>query len=317
MQQLIDGPPSTRPPLINPILPDDLTTAAKKIAHLSQTHYGWCPYDDIELMGPMGLERRVAYDAKGNFVTRLLRSQLHVYTNVEIKQLSEKDNNIPNGPKPLMEDVEKYAGTCCSEIEDAYGEWGYMRLAPLTGMPLSDTFAIFSVIQPFAFDLVELADELTHEAPKRIAAAAERDRTFNVAAAEETQELMIIGANRAIVLANRNINDLRKDMVAFVATKQGRSYPSPGDEHLFRQLRQPLPTRAESKANDDDTLKAILLKLIERDNAQAQDPVLTAALETIRRQDERQQAIEQELRELREKLTTKDAKAKGSDKGAH
>lgn len=303
MSQVLTQAAPSRAPLVNPALPSTQTVSAKKIELLSKTHYGWCPYGDIELMGPMGLERYVAYDANGNFATRLLRAQLLVFTNVEIKQLSDKDNNIPNGPPPLLEDVVKYAGTCIGELEDAYGGWGFMRLAPLTGLPPADAFRIMSTVQPYAFDMAELRDELGIEAIKRIAKAKAEDEKFADDWADQTRQLMQIGAQRAIVLAETNIGELRKDMVAYVATKVGRSYPSPGDIHLFHQLHEPLPSKVEHKAADDDVLRQLLTRVVERDlNAPPSqtDALLQQAMETIRKQDERQSAIEEELRLMRE-----------------
>lgn len=290
--------------LIAPILAQEQSRNEKRIAQLSATHYGWCPYDDIELMGPLGLERRVAYDEHGNFVTRLLRSQLHVYTNVEIRQLSEKDNNIPNGPPPAIEEIVKYAGTCIGEIEDGYGEWGYMRFAPLTGLPVDQAFRVVQVIQPVLYDLATLPRELAEEAPKRIAAATAADEKFPAEIAEEVRRIMQVGARRGVIYAQTIVEELRKDIAAFVGTKQGRSSASPGDKHAFEQLREPIPSTVGVQAKSDDEVRSLLVRLAEKELAgeqpNAQEAQLAQALEAMKRQEERQAALEEEVRQLRE-----------------
>lgn len=290
--------------LIAPVLAQEQSKNAKRIQQLSAMHYGWCPYDDIELMGPLGLERHIAYDEKGDFVTRLLRSQLHVYANVEISQISQRDNNIPNGPPPAMEEVVKYAGTCVSEIEDAYGAWGYVMLSPLTGLPVDKAFRIVQVVQPVAYDLVTLIRELREEAPHRIADALAADKEFPAADAEEVRKLMTVGAYRAGVHASSIVEELRKDVAAFVGTKQGRSSASPGDKHAFAQLQEPLPSTVAVQAKSDDEMRQLLIRLAEKDLAgetpNAQETQLAQALEAIKRQEARQAEMEEELKQLRE-----------------
>lgn len=314
--QIIDSQPPNPNVLIPPELAQKETLSAKKIALLSATHYGWVPYDYIELMGPMGLERRVAYKANGEFATRLLRSQLLVFTNVEIRELSQKDNNIPNGPKPVLEDVQKYAGTCASELEDAYGEWGFMMLSPLTGLTVPDAFRIFAVVQPLAFDLADLEDELGEKAITRIAEALAADETFPDATAEEARRIMVIGARRAVTYASNVVEALKTEMADRQGGGHGRSYASPGDAHAFRQLHQPVPSRlALAKPPQDEDIRALIKALAEKqlrgEEPNAQEAQFAMALELMKKSEERQNKLEEELQQMREAEAQRNASATG------
>ncbi len=292
-------------PLIPPVGVVKETLSQKKIAQLSAPHYGWCPYNDIELMGPLGLERHVAYNEKGEFATRLLRGQLLPFINVEIRQLSQKDNNIPNGPKPVLEDIVKYAGTCASELEDSYGDWGFMILTPLTGLSVEEAFSIFSVVQPAVYDLAALEDQLTIEAPQRIAEASAADPTFRDSDAEILRRMMVIGAQRAATHAGYVVETLRQDMADRQGGGHGRSYASPGDVHAFRQLRQPVPSRLSvAKTQTDDDIRALIKALAEKqlsgDVPNAQEAQFAMALELMKKSEERQARLEEEIRQMRE-----------------
>lgn len=314
--EIQDTLPTNTNVLIPPALAQKETLSAKKIAQLSATHYGWVPYDDIELMGPLGLERRVVLQANGDFATRLSRSQLLIFQNVAIRQLHENDNNIPNGPKPFFEEVPKYAGTCASEIEDAYGEWGFMTLWPLIGMTPQEAFRIFSVVQPLAFDLADLEVELGDKAITRIADALAKDETFPDATAEELRRIMVIGARRGVIYASNIVDTLRTEMADRQGGGHGRSYASPGDAHAFRQLHQPVPSRlALANPPGDNDIRALLKALAEKqlrgEEPNAQEAQFALALELMKKSEERQNRLEEELRGMREAEAQRNAAATG------
>jgi hypothetical protein len=287
-----------------PRLPVRATLTQKQIQQLSASHYGWCPYADIELMGPNGLERKVAYDEKGDLVTRLNRSDLLLFENIETKELSVKDNNIPNGPPPLLEDVVKYAASCIQELHDAtYGEWGFTILTPLTGLTAEAAWRIFQVIQPKRYDLATLDNEIRVEAKKRIAQAVAEDKDFSESVAEETRILMLNGANRAIRHARKVVNDLRTDMATFIGTKQGKSYADPADEHAFTQLHQPIPSPIAAREQSNDELQTLIkllaAKALQGDQPNAQESQLASALAAIESMRESQEALTAEVERLR------------------
>lgn len=302
MAEIIEIP--TADTVQRPPVPVRQSLSQKQIQQLSASHYGWCPYNDIELMGPTGLERKVAYDESGNLVTRLKRSELLLFENIETRELSAKDNAIPNGPPPLLEDVVKYAATCVSELHDAtYGEWGFTILFPLTGLSPEAAFSIFSVIQPRRYDLATLDNELRVEAKKRIAEAKAQDENFADDWAEQTRQLMLIGAGRAIALANSTVHKLRTDMATFIGTKQGKSYADPADEHAFAQLHQsvPSPIAAREQSNDDlqNIVKLLAMKQLQGDTPTAQESELgkaLAAIEAMRLQQEELVAQVEQMR---------------------
>jgi hypothetical protein len=312
-QIIIDGPPANES-LIAPILAAREALSSQKTKQLSANHFGWCPYDDIVLMGPMGLEKHVAYDHNGEFATVLKRSQLLVFQNVDIRKLSDRDNNIPNGPPPQMIDVVKYAATCAGEIQDGYGEWGFMLLMSLVGMEPSEAFGIFKVIQPAAFKLSTLEDELIYEAPKRIEAAREANPNFRDADAELTRREMLLGARRAIIKAENLVGELNKDMAAFVGTKQGKSMAFPGDLHALDQLDLQPPARIQPRADADlGDIRELLVRMAQRDLGtategalplNAQEAQLGQALAAIARMEKRQKAQDMELAALRKVAKT-------------
>lgn len=296
---MIDGPPPVQPPVH--ALVGSLT--AKQTEQMSAKHYGWCAYGNIELMGPNGLERHVAYAADGSFATSLERGQLLMFENVEVKEVDPKDNNIPNGPAAHLIAVQKYAIACIGEIADAYGEWGFVIL-PLTGTPAREAFRIFSVVQPHLYDLADLEEELINGAKKRIAAAVAEEEDFAVAKAEEVRRIMLIGARRAILFAQNIVNDLKKEQATFLGTKQGKSSATPGDEHAFRQLHEPVPSLLSTKAQGPDVMQQLLQLLAEKElrgqERSPQEEALAAALEAIKRQEERHA---QQMEEMRNEIS--------------
>jgi hypothetical protein len=293
-----------------PLMPVRQTLTQQQIALLSASHYGWCPYDNIELMGPTGLERKVAYDEKGDFVTVLPRSELLLFENIETRELSAKDNNIPNGPPPLLEEVTKYAAACVQEVHDAtYGEWGFVVLHPLTGLKPEKAFLIFSVIQPLRYDLAALDREIRFEAKKRIAQALAEDKEFPAEIAEQTRRVMLVGTTRAIAHARTLVHTLRTDMATFQGTKQGKSFAYPGDEHAFAQLHEPVPSPLAAKVQTDEDLQT-LVKLLAAKELRGGEPTpqegaLAQALASIEAMRLQQEAMASELAAMRAEETAR------------
>lgn len=316
---IIDGPPGTNDELIAPVLAAKEALSSLRTRQLSAMHYGWCPYDDIQLMGPTGLEKRVGYNERGEFATVLKRGQLLIFQNVDIRQLSATDNNIPNGPPPQLVDVVKYAATCAGEIQDAYGDWGFMLLMELVGMEPMEAFEIFKTIQPAVYKLATLEDELIYDAPQRILEAfgdggRGGKRTIEFAGiAERTRAEMLIGARRAITKAENLIGELNKDMAAFVGTKQGKSMAFPGDLHALDQLDMQAPARITPRSDAGlDDIKSLLMRMAERDlqrgerdapqlsaQDEAQGAQLLTALAALEKMEARQAQMEKEMKLLK------------------
>lgn len=334
-QLVIDGPPNrSNEELVAPELTAKEALSSKKIAQLSATHYGWCAYDNIDLMGPTGLERRVIYDANGDFGTMLRRGQLVVFQNVDIRMLDERDNNIPNGRPPQLVDVVKYAATCAGEIQDAYSDWGAVIFMQLIGMTPSAAFDIFKTIQPKPFKLAYLEDELIYEAPKRILKDIKSEARQIIA--ETTRKEMLIGARLSIMKAELKVDLLQTDIAAFPGTKVGKSRGDRGDLHAFDQLEleppAPISRQGAARGGDLNDIRELLARMAERDLARGttsakEDLQLSEALDTAQMaqlkqaleasatmqkkqeaMERKQKELENELRELR-KQANKAAKA--------
>ncbi len=236
-----DRIPAPRPPLSYAEACKRLSP--RRLKELAQTHYGWCPFDDIRLMGPGGLEKRVVRDTNGTFATVLPRGELIVFQNVKFFAFSEGDDDyFETKPRTMTEHL-KYAATCAGEIQDAYGDWGFVLLKSLTGMEPSDAAAMFHTIQPTTFPLSTLKDELIYEAPQRMRVSNFASNPLSKTIAEDTLFEMLGGARRAFARAEKLIiefDDLvGQQRISPFATGQGERWH--GFAHAFEQLGLDLP----------------------------------------------------------------------------
>src|SRR5574343_1624174 len=146
-------------------------TQAPRTASDTSTHYGYCAFKSINLTGPNGREYWVQPE-HSPFMNELPARQLIPFTNLEIgvpDEVAASQKGMRFSAIPIIR-KQRTAKECASEIEDAYQQWSFTILHPITGMDYDTAFRVFETIQPFVYLLKDLPSALGQDAIQRIAA---------------------------------------------------------------------------------------------------------------------------------------------------
>lgn len=270
---------------------------ASVYGNLSAIRYGWCPFKDIDLRGPLGLDTQVGH-------VLMERGALIAFTNVEYQEIDPLDVNTPNGAAPRMMAHEKFARACAEEIEASYSGWGFMLLHPLTGLSLEAAFEIFRVVQPFAYLLTDdkggLDAQLQVDALERIAGAGFDSDTEQRASG--VLQLMQIGARRAYEKAEGLKDELKKEMAAYVGSKQGKYAPDSLDLHAFALTQEAPPSKIQTlPANSTDPdIKSLLAALTTKmlSDEQATNDQLGVLLAELQAERDSRRELEEKVNQI-------------------
>lgn len=167
-----------------------------------------------------------------------------------------------NGEDPTVERVLKTAKECVEELAWSYEEWGFLKIAPLTGFTEDEAFLIMQAIQPHPYKLKDLMEAL-EGAEERINATelyVVEYGNFSVelqplplelkTVAHTVAALLQTSAKIGVDLAEEIEAATRQKMETFFATGEGKKVPDPLDKKIFEELGKTVPTRLTA---DDQT----------------------------------------------------------------
>jgi len=271
-------------------------TSPDVVARQSQTHWAWTPYRDINNMMPWGIKSQLGYrNQRWTLLKRCTPYPLGNLTHQEADRatVAELHNaGITNISAPPIQ-ITKYAQAQAAELGESYSDTGFRVLLPFLGMDDAEIVGqIIQVVQPFAYDIHEMAREFTDGAAQRIEESAlsedEKAKAYQVA------EIMLHGAMDAERTATREYNALITSMGDAQVGKPGIAEPNDFHRWICVQLNKPIPKRVDRSGGSGDGDSATVLKvLLERDNQREQ----------------RLAAQQRELDELRAQVAGQGAKA--------
>lgn len=233
--------------------------------------YGYCAFHDISLIGTYGIEHQVQ-PGDSPFRTLLPCKELIPFITIQANEIDDAlamaESNNPTGTPPVKTFL-KSAAHCIEEIVNAYQNFGFRYLEPLTGLPEADAFRIFETIQPFLYDLKDLEYQLGAEAIERINKTTPFDVSYKgfietlqplpehlKSIALKTRAIMADSASQAFKKAADIHAATVQKMTQFHATGRGKKTADPLDMEIFAQLGEEIPQllktpdRTTPEAND-------------------------------------------------------------------
>lgn len=248
-----------------------------RMASNTAIHYGYTAYKDINLAGPYGIEHHVQPQGSPYYSVIPCR-QLLPFTNVThgvIDDLAAATTSFVRNAVPVVQQ-QKTARECVEEMEAAYEQWGFVGLHPLTGFSEEEAFHVFQTIQPFAYRLKDLRDEVEFGADERINETqpymVKYDmESFTLAplsaelkeVAHEVKALMLRSIDVAMALGEDLRDKTTQAMTQYFATGTGKRRPDPHDVYVFSEFEQELPKLVENKKTDDAGGLGVLSQLAE------------------------------------------------------
>jgi hypothetical protein len=237
-----------------------------RTVHDTATHYGYCAFQEIELAGPSGLEHNVqpselADGSPNPYYRKLPVKTLIPFTNVEYRVIDELATKVgPKGSVVAWKTYNKFAKECVQEMTDAYADWGFALIAPLTGYSLKEAWEIFETLQPFNYKLKDLIGQLDFDAIDRIG----QQEPYNVSyegevielqplrnelksVAEEVRQILARSAEVAFDFAAEKVESTRLSVTSRFAGGPGKTRPDSLDRHVFAELGETIPTLLASE----------------------------------------------------------------------
>lgn len=234
-------------------------TQAPVQASDTAVHYGYVAFHDISLQGPTGIEYRVQPDYSPYF-TKIPARELIPFTNINVYEIdssraaSHQDNRHRQKYTPPVAGRQKTARECVEEMVNCYMQWGFVELTPLRGLTEDVAFHIFQVIQPFAYSLRDIENEISFGAVERIAETDIFTVTYNgetatieplpdhlKAIAEEVRAIMASSASVAVDKATTIFENTELSMTKAFAGGEGKRGADPLDKYLAGELGKELP----------------------------------------------------------------------------
>lgn len=230
----------------------------------SAIHYGYVAFKEI-FVGDRWVQPRNT----SPYWETLPSRQLIPFTNIEVPEVI-MEMTAGTSPirarvganDPTVQRVPKSAKACMEELETSYAEWGFKGLHPLTGFKEADAFRIFQTIQPFVYKLRDLENELSNNAPTRIAAtlpytAVYDGQTIDLeplpeelrAVALKVLPIMQESATRGKNMATEVTAKTKQKMTQFYATGSGKEAADPHDRYVFSELGEEIPSLITSSPN--------------------------------------------------------------------
>lgn len=243
----------------------------------TETRYGWCPFDNINLTGPDGtpnlyVQPHQIEDGFGGNVPNPYHKSLPKGQLIPFPTF----NLIEQQPSPDLKDHEGRAVLVSSTrtltaLEAAvmvlrrHSPWGFMILNSLQGLDQDTAVRIFQVVQPLEYPMGMLVGELEFGAYSRIEST--EPITFETvpgyvveplrndlerSIATQLVEEMLGGANAAYIYANEVLDGTETSMTTRFAGGSGKTGPDQLDRRLSAELDRDLPTLTGNKTTDLD-----------------------------------------------------------------
>lgn len=267
-------------------------------------HYGYVAFKDIDLMGPMGIERQVQPEDSPYYV-KLPCRELLPFTNVTYAEIDESmasTTSYRTAGLPVIR-KQKTAAQCVDEMQAAYEEWGFVNLRPLVGYSEDDAFHIFQTIQPFTYKLVDLLDEVEFKAANRIDLVNPYRVEYNgqfleleplpedlKEAAREVQALIVRSAQVAYDKGSDQREKTVQAMTQYFSTGTGKRRADPLDQYLFDQFNEPIP-RLVGKEEGKDSSAGLLEKLADALTGRQRNEELEKELAEVKQLKEQLKAV--------------------------
>lgn len=262
-------------------LPPMGVSTPEQNASKSLTHWVWTPYRDINNMGgPPGIRSLLGYRGQGwTTLKRCTPYPLGNMVQAEVDRAvvaeahaSGFSLNVENIPQ--IEYI-KYAQDQAKELADSYAdEQGLRVLVPLIGMDDREIVGqIIQVVQPFEYEIHEMAFEFTEGAKKRIAESNLSKEHVKIAI--ELAVIFAHGADKARLKALAEYGAF----ITLMSNGQIGKEPGiaePNDFHIWicRQLNKAVPqriNRMEQQEVQGGMDQGLIKALLERDSERARE----------------------------------------------
>lgn len=287
-------------------------------ARPTETRYGWCPFQNINLVGPDGTinmyvqpHEIAGFDGvpEANPYHRLLpKGQLIPFPtfNAIIWGLSEDLKDSKGAAMPVQTTRSSTALENIVSVLRVYSGWGFSVLSSLQGLDQDIAGRIFQIVQPFDYLLKDLEGELEFGAIERIASTqdirfdlpdgeiyhvtalfTDEERSIAYALASE----MLAGASIAVQYASSIFDETIVSINNRLAGGQGKAGPDPLDRFVAEQLgrTQEIPSVASrnngggATTSANETLEKKLDYLIDDARARADKDRIEALEEELRK----------------------------------
>lgn len=223
-----------------------------------ETRYGYVAYHDIAL----GSDHKVQ-PSDSPYHKVLPCRELIPFTNIKVGEINiEKYGEGGTFSKANVAPITvrtKSAAECAREMEQSYQEWAFVVLKPLNGFTAEQAFRIFQVIQPFAYKLGDIEDNLA-DAPNRIEAIAPYEVSYlgetvemepltpdEQAIAHRILPLIQSSAAQAVKIGNEKVDRTIESMTSRFSGGEGKRTADPHDRYLASEFGQELPKLVTSQ----------------------------------------------------------------------
>jgi hypothetical protein len=256
----------------------------------TQIRYGWCPFKEINLVGPMGninlyVQPHEIAGPDGRAVPNpyhrvIPKGQLIPFPTFTIIEQSPSPDRRDGMGRPLLDTIAstRTAFDAAKLVLMFYSRWGFTVFRCMQGIEDQATaFRIFTVVQPLDYPLSQLQSELEVGAIERIAATSnlvydlgngepyiveclksDEERRIATLLAEE----MSAGADVAVTLANETLDGTETSMVGRFSGGNGKTGPDPLDRYLSEEMERELPKLIgkEKSANLENKIDYLVSK---------------------------------------------------------
>lgn len=259
------------------VLPPTGDVTPEQAAVKSQTHWVWTPFRDINNMGPIEIRSQLGYrNQRWTVLKRCTPYPLGNLTSSDVDREAASAStgfNVNSEMLPKIEYV-KFAQDQAAELGQTYAKDGLRVLLPLMGIDDIEIInQIKDAVQPFEYDIHEMAYEFSEGAKKRINASnlshEHKTKAFEVA------KIMLSGAKDAETRALAEYEALISSMSEKMAGQPGIANPSTAYQShawICQQIDKPVPARIDRTGNtqvqsggQDATIKFLLERDAQRE----------------------------------------------------
>ena len=279
--------------------------SAEQVNQKSLTHWVIMLGKNISNMMPWGLKSELGYrDKRWDVFERCVPYPLSNLTSTAVDRAAmgeiHQSGFTLSAQSVITKELVKYAQEQAQELGESYATEGLRVLTPLTGIDdPSVVQRIIQVVQPYAYQMHEMAHEFTEGARQRIAdsklSAEEKAIAFDVA------KILLNGSQAAVASANRQYEELITMMSDAQVGKPGISNPTEYHRWLCGQLGKEVPERVNRMQGNNDS-KAINI-LAQR--ALREESAADMMMEELKAEREARRVLEERLAKLESEKTAK------------